>query len=100
MHNLKRSQNLLILEVRMVWNSVRHLPAGNGATPVSDAVLKQAESQIEGCGRCDTSSDVSFGAMLKFFVRDRQVESLALKRPPKCPNCDAVLSVTSLVSWD
>ena len=86
----------------MAWSSVRHLSpqVSSGATRVSEAVLSAAENQIEGCAECDTSSDVTFLAMVRCLGADRTAGTLALDRAAKCPNCGAALTGQSLVCWD
>ena len=90
----------------MAWNSVRHFSTaveardGDSTVAVSEAILAEAEVQIDGCARCDTSSDVAFGAMLRCFLTDRTSGSLTLERNGKCPHCSTALTEQSLVSWD
>lgn len=91
----------------MAWNSVRHLStevdataSGRTVVAVTEAILVAAEVQIDGCARCDTSSDVAFGSMLRCFLTDRSSGSLAMERSAKCPNCSTELTEQSLVSWD
>jgi hypothetical protein len=84
----------------MAWKTVRRLQESDVVSPVSDGVLRKAESEIEGCERCDTASDVSFGAVLKCFLADRPGGHLSLERSPVCPKCQSKLTEDSLVSWD
>ena len=80
--------------------SARHLSTRKTITPISSLTITQAESQIEGCAKCDTSSDVAFGAMLKYFGADRSAENHSMERSAECPNCQSALTEQTLVSWD